>query len=173
MVFQSRNEFEFSLKRIYGKRVPALALCNGVFDFFHFGHASFFRNVAERLYRLGRTTILAVAVNSDASVARIKPGRPINCLGARMMVLDVIQGVDYVFPFEEDTPLETVQLLGPQILIKGEDWKEVDIVGATEVKACGGEVWRIPLAEGVSTTEIIRRIKNGENAFTETSKTRS
>jgi D-beta-D-heptose 7-phosphate kinase/D-beta-D-heptose 1-phosphate adenosyltransferase len=101
---------------------------------------------------------LIVGLNSDASVRRLKGSqRPIQGEQARAEVLNALQDVDHVVIFDEDTPLETIKALKPDILIKGADYEEKDIVGAEFVKSQGGRVARVKIREGHSTTNLVKR----------------
>jgi rfaE bifunctional protein nucleotidyltransferase chain/domain len=103
---------------------------------------------------------LVVGLNSDSSVRRIKgPERPINREQARATVLGALACVDHVVLFEEDTPLNLIECIRPDVLVKGGDWAVEDIVGADVVRSSGGQVITIPFEDGFSTTGIIRRIK--------------
>jgi D-beta-D-heptose 7-phosphate kinase/D-beta-D-heptose 1-phosphate adenosyltransferase len=131
-----------------------VVLTNGCFDLLHPGHVRYL--AAARA--LG--DVLVVALNSDASVRRLKgPERPILSLPERAEVLAALAAVDHVIAFEDDTPLALVNALRPDVLVKGADWAEDDIAGAPEVKSWGGRVARIDLVPGVSTTDIMRRIR--------------
>ncbi|MDP1571742.1 MAG: D-glycero-beta-D-manno-heptose 1-phosphate adenylyltransferase [Vicinamibacterales bacterium] len=132
-----------------------LVFTNGVFDLLHPGHVRYLQ--AARA--LGDALI--VAVNSDRSVrAQGKgPDRPINPDAERAEVLAALACVDAVVIFDEDTPLEIITAIQPDVLVKGADWGTDAIVGADEVRARGGRVERITLAEGYSTTEILRRVR--------------
>jgi D-beta-D-heptose 7-phosphate kinase/D-beta-D-heptose 1-phosphate adenosyltransferase len=136
------------------RRGARVVFTNGCFDILHRGHVS----LLEQASTLG--DLLVVGINSDDSVRRIKgPGRPINPLEDRCAVLASLACVDLVVPFEEDTPMELIRRLRPDVLVKGQDWKEEEIVGAEVVRERGGEVVRIPLVQGVSTTGLLERIK--------------
>ncbi len=127
---------------------------NGCFDLLHPGHVRYL--AAARA--LGDT--LVVGLNADESVGRAKgPGRPILSLPERAEVLAALAAVDHVIVFAEDTPRAIIAALRPDVLVKGADWAEADIVGADEVRAAGGRVARIDLVPGVSTTDIVRRIR--------------
>ena len=131
------------------------AFTNGCFDILHPGH----------LYSLAQTAkeadYLIVGLNSDASVKRLKgPDRPINSTESRAIVLANLVLVDAVIVFEEDTPLELISTLLPDVLVKGGDYTIDTIVGAKEVIANGGKVIINPIVEGFSTTNIIERIKH-------------
>ncbi len=133
-----------------------LVFTNGCFDLLHPGHTRYL--CAAR--SLG--DYLVVAVNSDRSVRAIKgPGRPIMPEDARAEVLAALDFVDAVVLFDEEDPLKVIQTLVPDVLVKGADWKEEDIVGAGVVRAAGGEVRRIDVIPGHSTTAIIERIRSG------------
>lgn len=126
---------------------------NGCFDLLHAGHVAYL----EEAGKLGDRLI--VAVNSDASVSRLKgPSRPINALDRRMRVLAGLQSVDWVVPFEEDTPAEIIAQLMPNVLVKGGDYQVEDIAGADTVLAAGGEVKVLSFVDGVSTTAMVRSI---------------
>ena len=131
------------------------AFTNGCFDILHPGH----------LYSLAETAkeadYLIVGLNSDASVKRLKgPGRPINSTESRAIVLANLVLVDAVIVFEEDTPLELISTLLPDVLVKGGDYTIDTIVGAKEIIANGGKVIINPIVEGFSTTNIIEKIKH-------------
>jgi D-beta-D-heptose 7-phosphate kinase/D-beta-D-heptose 1-phosphate adenosyltransferase len=102
---------------------------------------------------------LVVGINSDESVRRLKgPSRPVRSAAERALVLAAVESVDLVVVFPEDTPLELVKALKPDVIVKGGDYTESTIVGATEVKAWGGKVVVVPLTPGQSTTAIIRTL---------------
>jgi rfaE bifunctional protein nucleotidyltransferase chain/domain len=126
---------------------------NGVFDIVHRGHVDYL--LAARL--LGDRLI--IGLNTDASVKRFKdPRRPIVPQDDRAFVLSCLRFIDAITLFDQDTPLKLINYLTPDILVKGADYKEEDIVGAQEVKAYGGTVARIPLTEGKSTSQLIKAI---------------
>ena len=128
---------------------------NGVFDLLHPGHV----DVLLGARRCGDA--LVVGVNSDASVTRLKgPARPIRSIAERSYVLAALAMVDAVVPFEEDTPLELILHLRPDVLVKGGDYSEDTIVGAREVRRWGGEVKVIALTPGQSTTSIVERLRD-------------
>jgi D-beta-D-heptose 7-phosphate kinase/D-beta-D-heptose 1-phosphate adenosyltransferase len=125
---------------------------NGCFDLIHAGHIRLFREAA----RLG--DVLIVALNSDASVRRLKGrSRPIFPLRERLEILAAIEDIDYVTSFSEDTPRRIIAALLPDVLVKGGDWQPDQVVGREEVEAAGGRVVIIPYLEGRSTSSIIRR----------------
>jgi len=123
---------------------------NGCFDIIHAGHVAYLQEARA----LG--DILVVGLNSDASVDRIKPGRPLNREAQRAEVLSSLRMVDYVTLFDQDTPYELIKLIRPDVLVKGGDWRLEDIVGSDLVP----ETRSLPFVEGISTTDIIRRARN-------------
>lgn len=137
--------------RAAGKRI---VFTNGVFDILHAGHVTYL----EAARALG--DVLVVGLNTDASVRRLKgPERPINVEDDRAWVLSALRAVDYVVLFDDDTPLEVIRALMPDVLVKGGDYTRETIVGADDVEAHGGTVCTIPLVEGRSTTAIINRAR--------------
>jgi len=130
-----------------------VAFTNGVFDLLHPGHV-------DLLIAARRTAdALIVGVNSDESVRRLKgSSRPVRSEAERAFVLAAVECVDLVVIFPEDTPLELVKSLKPDVIVKGGDYTETTIVGATEVKSWGGRVVVVPLTPGQSTTAIIRKL---------------
>jgi D-beta-D-heptose 7-phosphate kinase/D-beta-D-heptose 1-phosphate adenosyltransferase len=135
-----------------GKRV---VFTNGCFDLIHPGHVRYLRAAK----RLG--DVLVVGLNSDRSVRRLGkgPGRPLVTERARAEVLAALEMVDIVTLFDEDTPLELIRRVWPDVLVKGGDWTEDRIVGADVVRARGGKARSLPLAKGYSTTGLIRKIR--------------
>ncbi|HHE04549.1 MAG TPA: D-glycero-beta-D-manno-heptose 1-phosphate adenylyltransferase [candidate division WOR-3 bacterium] len=133
-----------------GKKV---VFTNGCFDLIHPGHITLLREAKKK-------GVLIVGINTDESIRKIKEEqRPIVPLKARMEVLDSIKYVDYIIPFSEETPIEIIKMIVPDIIVKGGDWKENEIVGAELVKKRGGEVVRIRYKNAYSTSEIINTIK--------------
>ncbi len=133
-----------------GRRV---VFTNGCFDILHPGHTRYLCSAKE----LG--DFLVVALNSDHSMRIIKgPKRPIFGEQARAELLAALECVDLVLIFDEDNPLRVISDLLPDILVKGGDWAEDEIIGADVVKERGGEVKRIPFVTGFSTTDIITKI---------------
>jgi D-beta-D-heptose 7-phosphate kinase/D-beta-D-heptose 1-phosphate adenosyltransferase len=127
---------------------------NGVFDLLHPGHVDVIVGARRR------GDALVVAINSDASVRRLKgPERPVRSEAERAYVLAAFGAVDAVIVFGEDTPLEAVRAIRPDVIVKGGDYREDTIVGAAEVRAGGGDVVVIPLTPGQSTTGIIERLR--------------
>ncbi len=132
-----------------------IVFTNGCFDLLHAGHVSY-------LYRARQEgDLLVVGLNADTSVRRLKgPQRPINPEDLRAKVLAGLSAVDFVVLFEEDTPEALIKAIKPDVLVKGADWPEDKIVGASFVKAYGGRVVRVPFEHPISTTKLLTRIKN-------------
>jgi rfaE bifunctional protein nucleotidyltransferase chain/domain len=130
-----------------------VAFTNGVFDLLHPGHIDILtaaRNSADAL---------VVGINSDDSVRRLKgPTRPVRTDAERAYLLGALECVDLVVIFPDDTPLNLVSHLRPDVIVKGGDYSEDTIVGAAEVKSWGGRVLVVPLTPGHSTTAIIRKL---------------
>ena len=126
---------------------------NGVFDLLHVGHVA----LLEAARKEGASLI--VGVNSDDSVRRLHkgPDRPLVPQDARARVLAALAVVDCVVIFDQDTPLELIRHLRPDVLVKGADYERAAIVGADEVEGWGGKVVRVPLVPGHSTTDLARR----------------
>lgn len=132
-----------------------LVFTNGCFDIIHRGHVSYLAQARA----LGGSLILAL--NTDASVKRQGKGddRPINELAQRAAVCAALQSVDLVTWFDEDTPFDLIQLIQPDVLVKGGDWSPDKIVGAAETLARGGAVHSIPFLHETSTTKMLRKIR--------------
>ncbi|RWR01413.1 heptose 1-phosphate adenyltransferase [[Pantoea] beijingensis] len=140
------------------KRGEKVVMTNGCFDILHAGHVSYLANAR----KLGDRLI--VAVNSDASTKRLKgEGRPVNPLINRMIVLGALEAVDWVVPFEEDTPQRLIADVLPDLLVKGGDYKPEEIAGSKEVWANGGDVRVLNFEDGISTTNIIRSIRASDS----------
>ncbi len=136
--------------RAQGKRI---VFTNGCFDILHAGHVYYLKEARS----LG--DILIVGLNSDRSIRMIKgDDRPIIPQMERAELLAALECVDYVVVFDEPTPLRLIESIKPDVLVKGDDWKEEDIVGRDIVIGNGGRVVRVPLRKGISTTAIIKRI---------------
>ena len=137
--------------RAAGRRV---ALTNGCFDILHPGHVA----LLEAARREG--DLLVVAINSDLSVARLKgAGRPLLPQAERAEALRALEGVDAVVIYDEETPIDVVRALQPDVLVKGADWAADEIVGRAEVENSGGRVVRVPLVPGRSTSAIVEGIR--------------
>ena len=151
-------ELEPALARIAAWRARGhqVGFTNGCFDILHYGHLHYLaeaRDLGERL---------VIGLNSGASVRRLKgPTRPINDELTRTHLLAALQVVDAVVIFDQDTPLELIRLVRPDILVKGGDWRPEQIIGSDIVLAQGGKVLSLPFIQGYSTTNIEQKIKNG------------
>lgn len=137
-----------------------LVFTNGCFDLLHPGHVNYLTQARS----LGDALI--VAINSDESVQRLgkSPNRPLQTEIARGIIMAGLQCTDAVIVFGEDTPLEIIQKLMPDVLVKGADYEIENIVGAKEVLANGGEVKTLTFLEGYSTTAIEKKILNSANS---------
>jgi rfaE bifunctional protein nucleotidyltransferase chain/domain len=135
-----------------GKR--SLVFTNGVFDLLHPGHVDILLAASQE------GDALVVGLNSDASVRRLKgPSRPVRNETERAYVVAALGMVDAVVLFEEDTPLELIRALTPNVLVKGGDYTESTVVGAPDVRARGGKVVIVPLTPGHSTTALVERLR--------------
>jgi D-beta-D-heptose 7-phosphate kinase/D-beta-D-heptose 1-phosphate adenosyltransferase len=144
-------------REAWRKEGLSVGFANGCFDLIHPGHVTLLRKAA------GMVDRLIVAINSDASVSRLKgPSRPVQQEEARAQVLLGIKGVALVTVFGEPTPLELIEKLVPDVLIKGADYSEDEVVGGDVVKAAGGRVALIDLVAGQSTSALVRRANEGE-----------
>lgn len=131
-----------------------IVFTNGCFDLLHVGHIRYLQEAR----KLG--DILVVGVNADASVRRLKgPTRPVQNENDRAEILAALGAVDYTVIFPEDTPLELIQKVKPNILVKGGDWKPEQIVGSDFVMSHGGKVMSLQFVEGRSTTKLIEKAK--------------
>jgi len=135
------------------KAEKRVVFANGCFDLIHIGHIHLLQQAREQ------GDCLVVAVNSDSSVRQIKePGRPVVPEGQRAEVVAALGCVDWVTIFAEPDPLVLIRLLKPDVLVKGTDWSEEEIVGAPDVIEAGGQVLRIPLVPEISTSVMVERI---------------
>jgi D-beta-D-heptose 7-phosphate kinase/D-beta-D-heptose 1-phosphate adenosyltransferase len=133
----------------------SIVMTNGCFDFLHAGHVAYL----EEAKSLGDRLI--VAVNDDESVRRLKgDGRPVNALQDRMAVLAGLAAVDWVVPFSEDTPARLIQMMLPDVLVKGGDYRPDEIAGAKDVLKNGGEVRVLAFREGHSSSNIIDKLRS-------------
>ena len=150
----SLPELEREIRR-WKLKNKKIVFTNGVFDILHEGH------IASLAQAASYGDMLIVGVNNDASVKRLKgPSRPVNNENARALLLASLLMVDAVILFEEDTPLDLINAVMPDVLVKGADYKVEDIVGADIVKAHGGEIVTVELTQGFSTTSLIQKIKS-------------
>ena len=135
-------------------RGGTVVFTNGVFDLLHPGHVRYLQHARA----LGDALI--VGLNSDRSVRSNKgPQRPITPESERAEILVALECVDAVAIFDDDTPAEIIERVQPDVLVKGADWGPDNIVGRDTVEARGGRVVRMPLLEGYSTTELLRRVR--------------
>ena len=133
-----------------------IVFTNGVFDLLHRGHVTYLAQARA----LG--TSLVVALNTDASVRRLGKGdeRPLNGLADRAAVIAALEAVTLVTWFDEDTPLQQILEIKPQVLVKGGDWRAENIVGASHVQSWGGAVHSIPFQHERSTTALLGKIRD-------------
>lgn len=145
------------MAHVWRLKSDRIVFTNGVFDILHRGHVDYLQAAAA----LGER--LVVGLNSDASVRRLGKGpeRPLNDQDSRAEVLAALRCVDAVVIFDEDTPLDLITALRPDMLAKGGDWAPERIVGADVVKAAGGTVHSIPFVDGFSTTGLVEKIRKG------------
>ena len=142
---------QVSIWKLVSKRI---VFTNGCFDILHAGHLDLLSKAA----MLG--DVMIVGLNSDASVRRLKGAeRPVNNEQFRAQMLSHLQMVDAVVVFGEDTPLELIRAVQPDVLVKGGDYRAEDVVGYEDVTSRGGRVEIIPLVEGLSTSALIERIR--------------
>jgi rfaE bifunctional protein nucleotidyltransferase chain/domain len=137
------------------KKGKKIAFTNGCFDILHVGHVRYLREAKKT------ADVMVLALNSDSSVRSIKgEKRPLVPENERAEVLAALEFIDFVTIFPELTPLELINYLKPDVLIKGGDWPEEKVVGREEIKKWGGRVAIIPEIEGKSTTNIVEKIKS-------------
>lgn len=140
---------EFFLK----SKNKKIVFTNGCFDILHRGHVSYLNEAKKQ------GEFLVIGLNSDASVKRLKgESRPVNTELDRKFILENLKAVDHVEIFNEDTPLELIKALKPNVLVKGGDWKPEQIVGSEYVQANGGEVYSLNFVDGYSTTNLINKV---------------
>ena len=126
---------------------------NGVFDLLHPGHVRYLQEAR------AMGDLLVVAVNTDQSIRRLKGNkRPIISEQDRVSVLEELESIDYLIRFDQDTPLEMIQAIKPDVLVKGADYAKEQVVGGDFVEGCGGTVALAPLVDGRSTSAVIERI---------------
>ncbi len=155
-ILQSKIKSPAALKRVLTRlrrKKAKVVFTNGCFDILHKGHVTYLQQAR----KLG--THLVVALNTDESVRRLKgPKRPINPLADRLEVLAALESVDFVTWFDQDTPLEIILALKPEVLVKGGDWKPEQIVGSKEARSWGGKTRSLRYIPGKSTTSIIEKV---------------
>ncbi len=136
------------------KQGKKIAFTNGCFDILHVGHVRYLREAKKT------ADILVLALNSDTSVKKIKgEKRPLVTQEDRAEIMAALEFIDFVTIFDETTPLELINLLKPDVLIKGGDWAEDKVVGRDEIKKWGGKLTLIPKINGKSTTSIVDKIR--------------
>ena len=148
----SREQLKKEIERLRqgGKKI---AFTNGCFDILHVGHTRYLRDARKT------GDVLILALNSDASVRAIKgEKRPLVPEAERADVVASLEAVDYVTIFDELTPLELIEFLQPDVIVKGGDWSEENVVGRQSVRKWGGKVIIIPETKGASTTNIVEKI---------------
>lgn len=139
------------LEKNRGKKI---VFTNGCFDILHLGHVEYLNEAK------AQGDVLIVAINSDASVRQLKgPDRPVNNEHDRAQMLLNLKAVDCVQVFTEQTPLEIIKLIRPNVLVKGGDWKPEQIVGSDFVLANGGEVKSLMFKQGYSTSNLIKAVQ--------------
>ena len=146
---------ETLLRDLEGRRLSGqkIVFTNGCFDVLHAGHVQYLREAR------AQGDLLVVGLNSDESVRKLKgQGRPVNGLDARAFVLGSLEAVDYVTVFSEPTPLELIQALQPDVLVKGADYRREEVIGAEFVEAMGGRLHLARLREGYSTTRLLQML---------------
>jgi D-beta-D-heptose 7-phosphate kinase/D-beta-D-heptose 1-phosphate adenosyltransferase len=142
---------ELQRRRALGQRI---AFTNGCFDVLHAGHVQYLQEAR------AQADLLVVGLNGDAAVRALKgPGRPVHSVEARALVLTALQAVDFLTVFDEPTPLELIQTVRPDVLVKGADYRKDQVVGADFVESYGGRVHLAPLREGHSTTRLLQRLE--------------
>ncbi|MFN4258192.1 MAG: D-glycero-beta-D-manno-heptose 1-phosphate adenylyltransferase [Gemmataceae bacterium] len=142
---------EMESRRRLGQRI---AFTNGCFDIIHAGHVQYLQDAR------AQADVLIVALNSDASIQALKgSNRPCNPFEARAAVLAALESVNYITVFDEATPLQLIELLRPDVLVKGGDYRKDDVIGASFVESYGGRVHLSPFRPGFSTTEVLRKLQ--------------
>ncbi len=140
------------------KQNDTLIFTNGCFDIFHAGHAMYLEEAKQLGHRL------IVGINSDESVSRLKgKHRPILSLHHRASVLCALQAVDMVIPFGEDTPINLIEVLMPDVLVKGGDYNREEMIGKEVIEKAGGEVKILSFKSDISTSNIIERIQHSHH----------
>ncbi|MBN1793756.1 MAG: D-glycero-beta-D-manno-heptose 1-phosphate adenylyltransferase [Candidatus Omnitrophica bacterium] len=141
------------LAETFRSQKKRIVFTNGCFDLLHLGHVRYLTEAKDK------GDVLIVGVNSDQSVKRLKgQNRPITPQDARCEVLAALTCIDYLTIFDDDTPLELIEMIHPDVLVKGGDWLPENIVGSEHVSSYGGRVITIPYLQGFSSSEIIKKI---------------
>lgn len=145
---------EITKKFLESNKGKKIVFTNGCFDILHLGHVEYLNEAK------AQGDLLIIGLNSDESVRRLKgPNRPINNENDRAKMLLNLKAVDCVQVFENDTPLEIIKLINPNVLVKGGDWKINQIIGSDFVIENGGEVKSLLFKEGYSTTNLIKSVQ--------------
>jgi len=139
-------------------RGEAVVFTNGCFDLVHAGHIAFLEFAARQ------GDVLVIGLNSDRSIRALNkgPGRPVCSEKQRIRVLAALEAIDYIVTFDEDTPAELIRIVRPDVLVKGEDWREKGVVGQKFVESYGGRVVLAPLVKGISTSGIVEQIRGAD-----------
>ena len=137
----------------YRKQGKKIAFTNGCFDILHAGHIAMLREARNT------ADLLVVGLNSDKSIRRIKgKDRPVNQQNNRIMVLSELESIDYIIVFNQDTPIQLLKKIKPDVLVKGGDYRLNQVVGADLVESHGGKVVLVKPIKGLSTTQIVRKL---------------
>ena len=151
----TKNELDDILLQIREKGLT-IGFTNGCFDILHKGHIRYLADASDL------ADVFIIGLNTDSSVKRLKgPNRPLQDQESRAISLSALVFIDYVVMFGEDTPLELLKIIRPNILVKGGDYQVETIVGHDLVTSYGGKVITLPLVKGYSTTSIIKKISSG------------
>lgn len=150
IVSEKELKQELAIWRFQSKKI---VFTNGCFDLIHTGHI----HLLNEARSFG--DVLVVGLNTDASVQKIKPGRPLQNEQARTLIMASFEVVDAVILFDEETPLNLVKVIEPDVLVKGADYTPDKVVGKEEVERTGGRVELVTFLEGTSTTGIIKKIR--------------
>ena len=141
---------ELALHRAAGRKI---VFTNGCFDIIHLGHVKYFQ------WAKSQGDLLIVGVNTDSSIRRLKgEKRPVISEDDRVGVLEELESIDYIVRFDDDTPLDLIRAVKPDVLVKGEDYQKEQVVGWDFVESCGGRVALAPLIDGRSTSAVIQKI---------------
>jgi D-beta-D-heptose 7-phosphate kinase/D-beta-D-heptose 1-phosphate adenosyltransferase len=152
-IVSSWDQIEKNISQYRGRK--KIVFTNGCFDLLHVGHVRYLAEAKS----LG--DVLVVGINSDVSVKKLKgPQRPVQSESDRAEILSCLSSVDIVVIFNEDTPLELIKKVRPDLLVKGGDWKPEQIIGSDFVMSYGGKVKSLQFIEGKSTTNIIQKSQN-------------
>ena len=141
---------ELDIHRATGRKI---VFTNGCFDIVHLGHVKYFQ------WAKSQGDVLVVGVNTDASIRRLKgEKRPVINEDDRIGVLEELESIDYLVRFDQDTPIELIRAVKPDVLVKGDDYTKEQVVGWDFVESCGGRVALAPLIDGRSTSAVIQKI---------------